>query len=138
MIVKINGEVLAQEAPVAKVMVKEETIQKLQHFGRIALPISFGLGVLNMTKFAHAAEVMVNTATAGASIADKLKPLIHLAQDLALPVGVGVAIWGIVEMMCQNPNGGRKVKTSILGFAGIFVIPYVFYAIRDALQGGIM
>ena len=144
------GGVVVQEAPMKVEMIsKEDVVQKVVNFGKVALPLSFGAGVVNSLSSAKAAAIAFSskstllavagtTVTVGTGLADKLQPLIHLVQDLALPVGICTAIWGIIEWMLGNPAGTRKVKSSIIGFVAIFVIPYVFYAVRDGLQGGIV
>lgn len=63
-------------------------------------------------------------------------PLVHMVQDFALPVGVIVATWGLIEIIIGNVASGKeKLKYSIIGYIGIFIIPMIFEAIRAAFQG---
>jgi len=124
------GGVVVQEANPVVIVSKEEVVRQVNNFGRAILPLGLGAGVLNVATFTKAAQV-------GTGLADKLQPLIHLVQDLALPVGICAATWGVIEIMLGNPSGTKKIKNSVIGFVGIFIIPFVFYAVRDALQGGI-
>jgi hypothetical protein len=142
------GGVIVQEAPAVQSKSMQEVVEKVTSFGKVALPLSLGAGVLNSLSSAKAAVVAFsskstllattgNAVAVGTGLADKLQPLIHLVQDLALPVGICTATWGVIEVMLGNPAGTRKIKNSVIGFVAIFIIPYVFYAVRDGLQGGI-
>lgn len=126
MIVKINGAVLEEpKVDVAPILEYESIIKKLDKIGERIMKSSFVVASLTMGKTAFA-------ASAAAGLADKLMPLIHLLQDFALPVGIGMATWGLIEVMIGNPAGKQKIKSSVIGFIGIFLIPTIFYAIRDA------
>lgn len=101
--------------------------QVTNFFKRFAVPASFGLGTLSTATHAFAA----GTETIG----EKLKPLIQIVQDLALPVGIVVASWGLLEVIMGNfPSGKEKIKYAIIGFVGMFIIPEVFYAISSAFR----
>lgn len=131
----VVGGVLVQESmPKVIIPAKEEVVKQVTRFGKTMLPISLGAGILNSTFIAKAEAVVV----VGTGLADRLQPLVHLVQDLALPVGICTSIWGIIELMLQNPAGARKIKSSVIGFVFIYVIPTVFYAIRDAFQAGMI
>lgn len=68
-------------------------------------------------------------------LATGLWPLIELLQDFAFPVGVGIAVWGLIEVMLDNPKGKDRVKQAFVCYIGIFVIPYLFVVIKNAFQG---
>lgn len=68
------------------------------------------------------------------NIADGLWPLIRMLQEFAFPVGVGVAAWGAIEWMLDNPAGKERIKKAILGYILIFIIPTFFMAIRNAFN----
>jgi uncharacterized membrane protein YuzA (DUF378 family) len=149
MVIKINGKVINQpkvESYYEPVLVKEakaqETVSKI--FGHHLLPISTAAGVMWAKSKAFAAsavETIANPQTtvpsaAGAKgLGAALIPIIHMIQDLALPTGIIVASWGLIEIMIGNPNGKTKIKYAIIGFVGLFIVPSVFYAIRDAFAG---
>ena len=93
-------------------------------FKRYGIPSAVGLGLLNIANTAAAA----GTDTIG----EKLKPLLQILQDLALPLGIIVASWGLIEIILGNfPQGREKVKYAVVGFIGMFIIPEIFYTIRD-------
>ena len=88
-----------------------------------AVPGAVSLGILNVASTAFA-----NTD----SIATRLEPLIRIIQDLALPIGIIVSSWGLIEIIIGNfPQGREKVKYAVVGFIGMFIIPEIFYTIRD-------
>ena len=92
-------------------------------FKRYAVPGAVAVGMLNVT---------TPTFAATSDITEKLTPLMGMLQDLALPLGIIVASWGLIEIILGNfPQGKEKIKYSVVGFVGIFAIPEVFYTIRD-------
>lgn len=95
-------------------------------FKKFAIPASVAIGVLNVPLYAFAASE--------GSLSEKVRPLISLIQELALPVGITVASWGLFEIIIGNLHRGKeKLKYSILGFIGIILIPEVFYILKDTL-----
>lgn len=62
-----------------------------------------------------------------------LETIIKLFQDFAYYIGMGYAIWGTIEYSMDVPAGGSKVKRAIVGFIGVYIIPIVFKAIKNAL-----
>ena len=92
-------------------------------FKRYAVPSAATFGMLNMA---------ITTYASTDTIGDKLLPLMRMLQDLALPLGIIVASWGLIEIILGNfAQGKEKIKYSVVGFVGMFVIPEVFYTIRD-------
>ncbi len=63
-----------------------------------------------------------------------LERIITLFQNFAYYVGLGYAIWGTIEYAMDNPAGSTKSKKAIIGFIGVYIIPVIFKAIRDALS----
>lgn len=63
-----------------------------------------------------------------------LESIIQLLQQFSYYVGLGYGLWGVVEYTCDNPAGGTKVKRAIVGYVGIYVLPVIFKAIRNALS----
>lgn len=138
MLLKINGVPVTEtvcEAPVNPlVLAHEEQVEKaIQRVGKFLIPSSISAGVFSIQTLAFAEETK---QVAGESLISGLWPLIELLQSFAFPVGVGIAIWGIIEMMATgSPTGIRKIKLAIIGYVGIFLVPYLFEQIRLAFQG---
>jgi hypothetical protein len=82
-----------------------------------------------------AAKVGESWASGGTPFTDALWPLIRMLQDFALPVGVGVAIYGMIEHMLDNPAGKKRVAAAGFGYVGVFLIPVMFRAIQYAFKG---
>lgn len=79
----------------------------------------------------------IGSAAGRSGIWAQFQPLVAMVQDFALPVGVVVATWGLIEVIMGNlASGKEKVKYSIIGFIGVYVIPMVFEAIRAAFHHG--
>lgn len=96
-------------------------------FKNQVIPISVLAGASTIPRLAYANSK---------DLADRLMPLIEMIQNLALPIGIGVATWGLVEIIVGNFGSGKgKIKYAVIGFTGMFIIPEIFYAIRDAFQG---
>lgn len=102
-----------------------EMLEKAEQSGKFIVPASMFAGALTTATRASAAD--------GSGIMDGLWPLIEMLQDFALPVGIGIATWGLIEVMIGNPGGRSKIKYAIGGYAGIYLIPFLFFALRDAL-----
>ena len=94
-------------------------------------PISAVTGQYSVAATTQAVPV---AATTYMGIAPALQPVISMLQELALPVGIGMAIWGLIEIIIGNPGGKDKLKYAMLGYIGVFVIPYFFYQIKGALS----
>lgn len=127
MIIRINGRELVT-SPVATTASLNQVPQKsvLPKLKRILLPVTAGLSLLSRPSSVWAA------AEPARGVADNLMPIIHMLQDFAFPVGLGIGIWGLIEYIMDNPAGKEKVKKAIIGYIGIFVLPSIFNAIRDA------
>ena len=63
-----------------------------------------------------------------------LSVIIQLLQQFSYYVGLGYGLWGVIEYTMDNPAGGNKVKRAITGYIGIYVLPVIFKAIRNALS----
>ena len=57
-----------------------------------------------------------------------------MVQDLALPVGIIVSIWGMVEMIIGSPGWKQKLKFAVIGYISMFIIPTFFVAIHNAFS----
>jgi len=90
------------------------------------IPLTTGINLL--------ATAPISAVTGQYSVATALQPVISMLQELALPVGIGMAIWGLIEIIIGNPGGKDKIKYAMLGYIGVFIIPFFFYQIKGALS----
>lgn len=155
-IIRINGEIAFRrevaeilEAPLFSYDEETERMTLVELIGKfvktLALPVTIlGSGLNVTTPMAHAAvavmadpQVQAVAAAAGkVSLWGKFLPLVHMVQEFAMPVGVVVATWGLIEIIMGNLGSGKeKVKYSLIGYIGVFVIPMVFEAIASAFKG---
>jgi len=113
-------------------------------FNRVVKPIlKPALPIINMLAVApvYAAGNTYNVAqvaaapVTGTGLATALQPVIGMLQELALPVGIGMAIWGLIEVMVGNPGGKDKIKWALISYVGVFIIPFFFYQVRGAFSG---
>jgi uncharacterized membrane protein YuzA (DUF378 family) len=102
---------------------------------KFTLPATTAVAFLKATATKAMASTTVLATAGHVDFFKRLLPLIHVIQDFALPVGIIVSTWGMIEFMIGNPGGKQKIKYSILGFAGIYLIPFIFVTLRDTLGG---
>lgn len=107
---------------------------------RHILPLTAGINLLATAPIsAVAGQYSVATTTQAVPAAKVisstliLQPVISMLQELALPAGIGMSIWGLIEICIGNPGGKDKIKYAILSYVGVFIIPYFFYQIHDSL-----
>lgn len=135
LIIKVNGRVL-EEPGQTTVLPKAIIIKgnagpfRLKKLRRAILTFTVGLSVASRSSAVLAAAAPTQNIITG------LMPIVQMIQDLAFPVGLGVGIWGLIEYIMDNPAGKEKVKRAVIGYIGIFVLPSIFLAIRNAFKGG--
>ena len=105
------------------------------------IPLTTGINLLAMApisslagQYSVANQAVPVASKAYIGIAPALQPVISMLQELALPVGIGMAIWGLIEIIIGNPGGKDKIKYAMLGYIGVFIIPFFFYQIKGALS----
>ena len=97
-------------------------------------PVSAAANTYNVTTAQAAAggQIWAAPVAASPSLGLALAPIIQMLQELALPVGIGMAIWGLIETMIGNPGGREKIKWALISYVGVFIIPFFFYQIKAA------
>ena len=60
--------------------------------------------------------------------------LIILLQKASFWGGMGVTIWGLIEMQLDYPGWKSRVFKGVLGYIGILVVPLVFLELQNSLQ----
>lgn len=63
--------------------------------------------------------------------------LVILMQKASFWVGLGVAIWGVVEMQLNLPDWKSRIFKGILGYVLILILPLVFLELRNNLQADV-
>lgn len=72
------------------------------------------------------------TTLGAADPANGLWPIVGKLQEFALPVGIVVALWGLMQYIMGDHSGQERVKMAFIGYIGVFIIPMLFKMIRDA------
>jgi len=150
MIVRINGSVLNPPCVYPLVTLEKEVlvnqwievgkkVEKL--FKSYLIPTSVVLSVINLASPVLAVVSPVPTLAnpvgnpvGTANLIVSLWPIITMVQDLALPVGIIVSIWGMVEMIIGSPGWKQKLKFAVIGYISMFIIPTFFVAIHNAFS----
>ena len=146
MIVRINGSVLNPPCLHPLVTLEKEVlvnqwievgkkVEKL--FKNYLVPTSVVLSVINLASPVLAVVSPVPTVgnpVGTANLIVSLWPIITMVQDLALPVGIIVSIWGMVEMIIGSPGWKQKLKFAVIGYISMFIIPTFFVAIHNAFS----
>ena len=138
LIIRINGQEIVEQGEVTALPIpKAPTVPtgagmypRLKRIRRAVPPATVGLSVVSRSSAVFAAAAPTQNIITG------LMPIVQMIQDLAFPVGLGVGIWGLIEYIMDNPAGKEKVKRAVIGYIGIFVLPSIFLAIRNAFKGG--
>ncbi len=60
--------------------------------------------------------------------------LILLLQKAAFWIGMGVTIWGLIEMGLDAPNWRGRVFKGVLLYVGVLLVPLVFLELQNSLQ----
>jgi len=104
-------------------------------FKNYLLPSSILFGVINLADPVFAAVTPASADPVGTSnLIVSLWPIITMIQDLALPIGIIVSIWGMVEMIIGSPGWKQKLKFAVIGYVSMFIIPTFFVAIHNAFS----
>jgi len=144
MIIKINGSILNEKhIHSIKTNKKEVLVNQWIEMGKkcenlfknYIFPSSVVLSALNLIN--PIKVVFASTSTSPVSTSNlivSLWPIITMIQDLALPVGIIVSIWGMVEMIIGSPGWKQKLKFAVVGYISMFIIPTFFVAIHNAFS----
>ena len=80
----------------------------------------------------------INIIMAGGALASGdlsgLEDIIKLLQEFSYYIGMGYCLWGCIEYSMDIPSGATKMKRAITGFIGVYIIPIIFKAIKNALS----
>jgi len=144
MIVRINNSVVNPPYTQPLLIIEKDLLvnqwieigKKIEKiFKNYLVPTSVFLSIMNLTSPVFAAIASTPAAPVGTSnLIISLWPIITMVQDLALPVGIIVSIWGMVEMIIGSPGWKQKLKFAVIGYISMFIIPTFFVAIHNAFS----
>jgi hypothetical protein len=86
------------------------------------------------TSMAYALAVLTMPGNVFAAGMSGGMSIIVLLQKASFWVGMGITIWGIVEMQLDFPGWRGRILKGVLGYIGILLIPLVFLELQNSLQ----
>lgn len=105
--------------------------------------IEKAIGKLKRNKAAYTAVVIAgallmhaeaaSAATGGNGLSGGMS-IIKLMQQGAFWVGIGVSIWGLIEMGLDAPNWRGRVFKGVFLYVGVLIVPLIFVELKEALQ----
>ena len=60
--------------------------------------------------------------------------LILLLQKASFWVGMGVTIWGLIEMGLDAPGWRGRILKGVIMYVGVLIVPLVFLELQNSLQ----
>jgi hypothetical protein len=130
-VIRINGKIiydLGEELPQlefepVEALKIEKFLGHLKRNKRAYMGMAYGLAVLLMPGNALAASGMSGGMN-----------LILLLQKASFWVGMGVTIWGLIEMGLDAPGWRGRVLKGVFMYIGVLLVPLVFLELQNSLQ----
>jgi hypothetical protein len=120
-----------------------ETLPSLHIEKNEALKIEKFLGHLKRNKrayismtYALAVLTLPHVTLASSGISSGMS-LIVLLQKASFWIGMGITIWGIVEMQLDAPGWKGRILKGILGYVFILVVPLIFLELDKGLRADV-
>jgi hypothetical protein len=82
--------------------------------------------------YAVALVILPAAPVLAASAAGGLK-LLQLFQKASFWVGLGITIWGVIEMQLDLPGWKGRIFKGFVGYVLVLILPLIFLSIQDAL-----
>jgi hypothetical protein len=131
-VIRINGNVVYDLNETLQLKIPEAEALKIEKF----------LGHLKRNKRAYitmAYTLALWTLPGGPAFAAGAQAgggmnLILLLQKASFWVGMGVTIWGLIEMGLDAPGWRGRVFKGIAMYVGVLLVPLVFLELQDSLQ----
>lgn len=108
-----------QDAPII-----EKAIGHLKRNKRLYLTTCYALALLTLPGGPVAAA---GSMSGGMNI-------ILLLQKASFWIGMGVTIWGLIEMGLDAPGWKARVFKGILLYVGVLIVPVIFLELQNSLQ----
>lgn len=133
MILKINGTFVCEFSEQLQVEIPEAEARKIDKFlghlkrnKKAYTTMAYSLALLTLPGGPAAA------ATAGGMSGGM--NLILLLQKASFWVGMGVTIWGLIEMGLDAPGWRGRVLKGVCMYIGVLLVPLVFLELQSSLQ----
>lgn len=131
-VIRINGnviydvnEALRLEIPEAELLKIEKFLGHLKRNKRAYITMAYTLALWTLP----GGPVLA----AGAGAAGGMN-LILLLQKASFWVGMGVTIWGLIEMGLDAPGWRGRVIKGVCMYIGVLLVPLIFLELQNSLQ----
>lgn len=129
-VIRINGNIIYDVRDDLQLVFEPGEAARIEKFlghlkknKRAYMATAYGLAVLLLPGSAFAA-----TATSGGM------NLILLLQKASFWVGMGVTMWGLIEMGLEAPGWRGRIIKGVLLYVGVLLVPLVFLELQNSLQ----
>lgn len=129
-VIRINGKIvydvrddLQLEFEPGEALKIEKFLGHLKRNKRAYMGMAYGLAVLLMPVNALAAGGMSGGMN-----------LILLLQKASFWIGMGVTMWGLIEMGLEAPGWRGRILKGVFLYIGVLLVPLVFLELQNSLQ----
>jgi hypothetical protein len=85
------------------------------------------------TAYALAVILMPGNAFAAAGMSGGMN-LILLLQKASFWIGMGVTMWGLIEMGLEAPGWRGRILKGVFLYIGVLLVPLIFLELQNSLQ----
>lgn len=111
------------EMPVKEALKVERFLGHLKRNKKAYISLAYALAVLTMPGSGFAATGMPGGMS-----------LIILLQKASFWIGMGVTMWGLIEMGLDAPGWRGRVLKGVFLYIGVLLVPLVFLELQRSLQ----
>lgn len=129
-VIRINGNIIYEvgedlqlEFEPGEALKIEKFLGHLKKNKRAYMATTYGLAVL----------LMPGNAFAAAGMAGGMN-LILLLQKASFWIGMGVTMWGLIEMGLEAPGWRGRILKGVFLYIGVLLVPLVFLELQNSLQ----
>ena len=130
-VIRINGKIIYDlnedfqlEIPVFEARKINEFLGHLKRNKKAYMSMAYALALITWPTPSLAASVGLNGGM----------NLILLLQKASFWVGMGVTIWGFIEMGLDAPGWRGRVFKGVILYVGVLLVPLVFLELQNSLQ----
>lgn len=130
-VIRINGNVVYDIRADFQLEIPEKEAKKIDDFlghlkrnKKAYMGMAYVLALMTLPTSAFAAGVGLNGGM----------NLILLLQKASFWVGMGVTIWGFIEMGLDAPGWRGRVLKGVILYVGVLLVPLVFLELQNNLQ----
>lgn len=130
-VIRINGKVVYDLREDFQLVIPETEARKIDDFlghlkrhKKAYMSMAYALALITLPTTTLAASAGINGGM----------NLILLLQKASFWVGMGVTIWGFIEMGLDAPGWRGRVLKGVILYVGVLLVPLVFLELQNNLQ----